>query len=453
MKAMLNLLGTLVVVLTMVAIPASADKGIVAKTAADEKGGGKSDGEKSAGGEKGKGKGDFDKANLKEKGGGKGEGEKPVAVEKGKGKGDFDKANLKEKGAGKGDGEQPAGVEKGKGKGDFDKANLKEKGGGKGDGEKPVVVEKGKGKGDFDKANLKEKGGGKGDGDKPAVFENAKGKGDFDKADFKEKGGGKGDGDKPAVVEKGKGKGEGDKAPVFEKGQEKGGGDKFDVKEKGGGKGAGEKQGFNEKGGGKGDGDKTGLNKKGDPADHAWADYLRTAKRTAAAGVYPQVTLTSGSVLAGVIESLDASRLALRFGGGTRSFSTLQVSSVAFDWLRPELAGQLPAGRPGVLLTTGDFVDGEIRSLVAGRVTVNSVLFGIRDYAVPGEALAMTVGKVMPGTAEFTVRLRNGSRLLARSLGAQDHQLVVEESVAGRLAVALEDMVEVYRTPAAEAAR
>ena len=308
-------------------------------------------------------------------------------------------------------------------------------------------------KGNGEKTAADEKGKGKGDGEKPAVFEKTKGKGEFDKANLKEKAAGKGDGEKAVVSEKGKGKGDGDKAPGFEKGKDKGGGDKFDFKEKGGGKGDGEKKGFNEKGGGKGDGDKSGLNKQGDPADHAWADFLRAAKRTAAAGAYPQITLTSGSVLAGAIESLDASRLALQFGGGTRSFSTLQVSSVAFDWLRPELAGQLQAGRPGVLLATGDFVDGEIRSLVAGRVTVNSVLFGIRDYAVPGEALAMTVGKVVPGTAEFTVRLRNGSRLLARSLGAQDQQLVVEESVAGRLAVALEDMVEVYRTPAAEAAR
>ena len=438
MKRMINLLGTLLVLLAMSATPASADKDRGDKTAADEKPGGKGDGEKPAIVEKGKGKGDFDKPNLKEKGAGKGDGEKPAVVEKGKGKGDFDKADFKEKSGGKGDGEKTAVVEKGKGKGDFDKPNIKEKAAGKRDAEKAPVFEKGKDKGGGDKFDGKEKGGGKGDGEKAAVVEKGKGKGDFDKANFKEKAGGKGDGEKPAVVEKGKGKGEGDKV---------------NFKEKAGGKGDGEKKGFNEKGGGKGDGDKSGLNKKGDPADHAWADFLREAKRTAAAGVYPQVTLSSGSVLAGVIESLDASRLALRFGGGTRSFSTLHVSSVAFDWLRPELAGHLQAGRPGVLLATGDFVDGEIRALVAGRVTVNSVLFGLRDYAVPGEALAMTVGKVVPGTAEFTVRLRNGSRLLARSLGAQDQQLVVEESVAGRLAVALEDMVEVYRTPSAEAAR
>ena len=193
---------------------------------------------------------------------------------------------------------------------------------------------------------------------------------------------------------------------------------------------------------------------KGTPEYSARFDHLRLTQRTAAEGVYPQVTLSSGSVLAGALESLDGSRLTLRFGGATRSFSTLNVSRVAFDALRPDLAARLRPGRSGVLLPTGDFVDGEVRSLAAGRVAVNSVLFGRREYVVPGEALAVTVGKsVPPPPAEFTVRLHDGSRLLARSLGVREQRLVIEEPTAGSFAVALEEVAEIYRTALGEGVR
>ena len=194
---------------------------------------------------------------------------------------------------------------------------------------------------------------------------------------------------------------------------------------------------------------------KSSPEYAARFDHLRLVQRTAAEGVYPQITLSSGSVLAGAIESLDGTRLTLRFGGAARFFSLVNVSSVAFDWLRPDLAARLRPGRPGVLLTTGDFVDGEVRSLAAGRVAVNSVLFGRREYVFPGEALAVTLGKSAPppAPAEFTVRLRDGSRLRARSLAARDGHLVIEEPTAGSFAVALDEVAEIYRTALGEKLR
>ena len=187
---------------------------------------------------------------------------------------------------------------------------------------------------------------------------------------------------------------------------------------------------------------------KSSPEYAARFDHLRLAQRTAVEGVYPQITLSSGSVLAGAIASLDGTRLTLRIAGAPRSFSVLNVGTIAFDWLRPDLAARLRPGRPGVLLTTGDFVDGEVHSLTAGRVAVNSVLFGRRDYVFPGEALAVTLGKstAPPPSAEFTVRLRDGSRLLARSLGAREQRLLIEEPTAGIFTVALDEVAEIYRT-------
>ncbi|GDY21797.1 hypothetical protein LBMAG56_31440 [Verrucomicrobiota bacterium] len=79
---------------------------------------------------------------------------------------------------------------------------------------------------------------------------------------------------------------------------------------------------------------------------------------------------------------------------------------------------------------------------------MNSVLFGRRDYVFPGEALAVTLGKsaAPPPPAEFTVRLRDGSRLFARSLGVRGAHLVIEEPIAGIFAIALDEVAEIYRT-------
>ena len=182
-------------------------------------------------------------------------------------------------------------------------------------------------------------------------------------------------------------------------------------------------------------------------------DHLRLTQRATEDAVFPQVTLSSGSVLAGAIESLDGTRLGLRFAGAARSLPLAHVRGIAFDTVRPDLERRLRAGRAGVLLANGDFVDGEVRSLAAGRVRVESVLFGLRDYVFPGEALAVTLGKTIAGAGEFTVRLRDGSRLQARSWRVSGQQLLVEESVAGNLTVALETVAEIFRTEAAEGAR
>ena len=186
---------------------------------------------------------------------------------------------------------------------------------------------------------------------------------------------------------------------------------------------------------------------KGAPEYAARFAGLRLTQRSVGEGVYPQVTLASGSVLAGVMESADGVRLALRFGDALRSLPMAGVSSVAFDWVRPDLAARLRTGRPGVLLPTGDFLDGEVRVPGGGRVTVSSVLFGLREYAAPGGVLALATGKPEAPVAAgaWMVRLRDGSIVMTRSLTGRERRLTIEEPVAGRLDVNLKTVAEIYR--------
>ena len=103
-------------------------------------------------------------------------------------------------------------------------------------------------------------------------------------------------------------------------------------------------------------------------------------------------------------------------------------------------------GRIGLLLTKGDFVDGDLRSLEGGRVSLNSILFGVRTFDVSKEVAAVALRDPYPPDATFEVRLRDQSVLLPRTLTiANDGLLQLEDTMLGPLRMPLKELREVRR--------
>ena len=143
------------------------------------------------------------------------------------------------------------------------------------------------------------------------------------------------------------------------------------------------------------------------------------------------VVLRSGSFIAGDADWSDAA--CVRVGPrGRHAVPRWQVARVVFAPLPADGAEQLVSGRRGVLLRSGDFLDGDVASIGDGRIVVDSVLFGPRHVPLAQAAAAVLRDVVRrPGTAE--VELADGSVLRARSLAIDGGALVAEDEGGLRL--------------------
>jgi|GEM_PF-2233455 len=148
---------------------------------------------------------------------------------------------------------------------------------------------------------------------------------------------------------------------------------------------------------------------------------------------YPKVILRGGSVLIGPIQSADES--VIRLGGilAGALVSTLNLSRIEYAPLSPELRDRTEEDRRGVLLVDGDFLDGTFRSIATNTVTVSSLLYGFRSFAVGSEAAWVQVGTMEPEDAPYRIALRNGSELRARRVELGTNNLRAESPLLGSM--------------------
>ena len=103
------------------------------------------------------------------------------------------------------------------------------------------------------------------------------------------------------------------------------------------------------------------------------------------------VRMRNGSFIAGWIGKADASQVVV--SRQSQKKLTLGDAYIARIMMRPvpmELAANIGRGRTGVLLASGDFYEGEFREVRDGRVTVDSVVFGVRTFGESTKRLIIT---------------------------------------------------------------
>lgn len=174
-------------------------------------------------------------------------------------------------------------------------------------------------------------------------------------------------------------------------------------------------------------------------------DKVREAPSLLNSDYLPQVELVSGSVVSGRIASVDDREV--NFLGDYRSVvvPTRAVARIIFQWLPADLADKVRSGRTGVLLGGGDFFDGEFKTVQEGKVTISSVLFGLRAFELNNDMMAAVLRKTAPARASFEVRTMDGSVWMASSLTLERDELVMEESAMGRVRIPSYDLSEIRR--------
>jgi hypothetical protein len=160
----------------------------------------------------------------------------------------------------------------------------------------------------------------------------------------------------------------------------------------------------------------------------------------------PQVELQSGSIQLGYIETMDDAAIHFEGRFGRESVSRGGVANIRFQPL-PVRSGQaLNEGRPGVLLTSGEFIEGECRGVGAGRVVISSVPLGLVRYDVNSEVVAVVLRKRSLSVAHpYEMKLVNGSVWLGLEVAIDPMGVVIREPMLGLRRIPMHEVAEFRR--------
>jgi hypothetical protein len=172
---------------------------------------------------------------------------------------------------------------------------------------------------------------------------------------------------------------------------------------------------------------------------------LKAAGQAADPSFQPQVVLRNGSVLTGKIVAIDPSGVRQITLGQEQFFSSVQVARVLFRPVPLHASALLAPDRPGVLMSGGDFFEGEITAVKNNSLYISSVVLGQRKIDLGDKVIAVVWNDPKPAPGGFLVRLRDGSVLRARSLGADGQAILAHEAMPAVTRVPLTAVLEIQR--------
>jgi len=177
-------------------------------------------------------------------------------------------------------------------------------------------------------------------------------------------------------------------------------------------------------------------------------DQVREAPYLVADWFVPRVELESGSMVLGRIRSADSRDIRFDSVFDPAPVSTRAVSRIMFDWLPPQ--ARVPGGRPGVVLTSGEFVEGIFDSINGNKLTINSVLFGRRVFDIHGEVAAVVLRPTQSQEPIWELTTSERSRWIGASMEITKDELGIWDASLGRRTFAAYDLdlVRLVRLPA-----
>jgi hypothetical protein len=164
----------------------------------------------------------------------------------------------------------------------------------------------------------------------------------------------------------------------------------------------------------------------------------------------PGLVLRNGAFLAGSIES--ASETSIRTAGALKNepLSTINVARILCQPLSKVMEARIVAGRTGVLLAKGDFVDGDFQGIEGGQVKVSSILFGTRSFDGKKEVLAVVLREISPAEADYEIQLRDQSFLPTDQMTFERDALLIQDSILGVVRLPAEALAGIKRRNPAE---
>ncbi len=174
-------------------------------------------------------------------------------------------------------------------------------------------------------------------------------------------------------------------------------------------------------------------------------DGLREAPSLPSTSFIPYLELQSGSVVNGPLAAADDEEL--RFPDPlTRSpVSTHLVANIRFQWVPDRWHRRLAAGKPGLLLRSGEFIEGDFQGIDGHQIVVSSVLLGLRRFDVHHDVVAAVLRPAKRAPARCEVRDATGSVWRGSEITLGDNEVILREASLGVQRIPLFALIELRR--------
>ncbi|HZO84927.1 MAG TPA: hypothetical protein VFC26_06925, partial [Verrucomicrobiae bacterium] len=179
----------------------------------------------------------------------------------------------------------------------------------------------------------------------------------------------------------------------------------------------------------------------------AICDNLQAGLSLPANPFRPVVHLQSGSRLMGRIHGATASEVSFMGPLPKSPVALPAVSRIDFQWVPYRFLTFLNEARPGILLASGDFIEGEFKGVKDQRAALSSVLVGVRTYDVNQDVLCVVLRPPAQRPHAFEVSTIDGSRWLATDLQFGHNELIVRDSALGTCRLPIYELAEIRRFP------
>jgi hypothetical protein len=157
------------------------------------------------------------------------------------------------------------------------------------------------------------------------------------------------------------------------------------------------------------------------------------------------VLLKDGTLIVGEIRDINETRVTFaQPGRPEETIATRDVARLQFRSLSPQLARRIRSLGPGLLLANGDLIEGELKELKKGRLTLSSVIFGLRSYDVGTQVAAMVLRPAVE-QGRFLVRTSTGSAYFAGNIEFKTNSLSVLETISGKVQVPASQLLDIRR--------
>jgi hypothetical protein len=176
----------------------------------------------------------------------------------------------------------------------------------------------------------------------------------------------------------------------------------------------------------------------------ATLDHVTVRTAVPRAAYTPRLVLRDGTVLADHFASMDEANVTLSKARHSLKLRTADVARLLFQ---PEFeANALTAGRAGVLLSNGDFIDGDFRGIETGQVKISSVLLGQRRYDLNRRVAAVLLRDVTPRPAPLEVATHDGSLWRPERLALEQDTMVLSTPLLGEWRLPTDELLEIRRS-------
>jgi hypothetical protein len=157
----------------------------------------------------------------------------------------------------------------------------------------------------------------------------------------------------------------------------------------------------------------------------------------------PGVLLVNGSMVPGQVEFAD--RTTVRMAGLDAPLSIIQVARVILNPMTPTADASVQGRRTGVLLKSGDFVEGSFGGVKGGQVEVSSVILGSKQLSA-AQVTAVILRDVSAGSAKFEITTRNQGIYRVNEIELQKEALLLTDSAVPRVKLMVAEIAALRRT-------